>query len=221
MDAADRIAEIVAEHDLRPVAVLLTHGHFDHAASASLVADRYGAGCWVAAPDEHQLLDPLSGLPEEMHPLVADLLGPASSTSAAHRRDLPVRMLELSAGPVRLAGLDFDLLPAPGHTPGSTMICLDYTQDVSADDETSGSLQVVFTGDVVFAGSIGRTDLPGGDGEAMHRTLTEVVLTLPDEAILLPGHGPQTSLGAERTSNPFLVPITRSGSVETDRDGRT
>ncbi len=193
MDAADQIDALLTEHDLTPAAVLLTHGHFDHAASAALVADRYRVGCWVGAGDEGQLSDPLSGLPSEMHALFAELVG----ADAPAARALPAQRLELGAGPVRLAGMDFELLPAPGHTPGSTLISLSYHGEPAPGT-------VVFTGDVVFAGSVGRTDLPGGDPVVMERTLAEVVLTLPADAILLPGHGPQTSLARERNQNPFL-----------------
>ena len=214
MDSADRIAQIVADHDITPVAVLLTHGHVDHAASAALVADRYGARCWVGAGDLGQLSDPLSGLPDELHPMLAELLAAEGGPEQQRSRALPATMLQLPPGPVRLAGLDFTLLPAPGHTPGSTLIALAFRAEDDDDDgddagdDTGGSEQVrtvVFTGDVVFAGTIGRTDLPGGDHPTMLRTLDEVVLSLPEDAILLPGHGAQTTLARERVSNPYLV----------------
>ncbi len=214
MDSADRIAQIVADHDITPVAVLLTHGHVDHAASAALVADRYEVGCWVGAGDFGQLSDPLSGLPEDLHPMLVELLAADGGSGQQRSRPMPATMLQLSPGPVRLAGLDFTLLPAPGHTPGSTLISLAYRdRDDDGDDDGDGddaggavdARTVVFTGDVVFAGTIGRTDLPGGDHPRMLRTLDEVVLNLPEDAILLPGHGAQTTLARERTSNPYLV----------------
>jgi len=103
-----------------------------------------------------------------------------------------VRALEDGAI-VRLAGLDFTIGHTPGHTPGSV------TFRSGADD-----LDALFTGDLLFAGSIGRTDLPGGDHQQILHSLART-LTLPDETIVLPGHGPQTTIGAERQTNPFLT----------------
>jgi glyoxylase-like metal-dependent hydrolase (beta-lactamase superfamily II) len=107
---------------------------------------------------------------------------------------------------VTLAGLDFTIGHTPGHTPGSV------TFRSGADDLPRGVRGVVppgdsgvlFAGDLLFAGSIGRTDLPGGDHPAMLKSLARA-LTLPDETVVLPGHGPQTTIGAERLSNPFLT----------------
>jgi glyoxylase-like metal-dependent hydrolase (beta-lactamase superfamily II) len=105
---------------------------------------------------------------------------------------------------LQLAGLSLVVLHAPGHTEGSVMFTL---PDPPAQVREAGS--TVLTGDVLFAGSIGRTDLPGGDHQAMLRSLRDKVLPLPDDAIVLPGHGPVTSIGQERATNPYLLQISR------------
>ena len=103
---------------------------------------------------------------------------------------------------LEIAGVSLDAIHAPGHTAGSVMYRSEYPPtelDVGAAID-----QVVFSGDVLFAGSIGRTDLPGGDHAAMLRSLKEKVLPLPDTAAVLPGHGPQTTMAHERVTNPYL-----------------
>ena len=100
---------------------------------------------------------------------------------------------------VTLGGLDFTIGHAPGHTPGSVTF-RSAVENTGAEDD----LDALFTGDLLFAGSIGRTDLPGGDHGTILRSLART-LTLPDETIVLPGHGPQTTIGDERRTNPFLT----------------
>lgn len=197
MDAAEPLAAVVAEQRLTPTVILLTHGHFDHVAAAAAVAARYDAACWIHPDDRGWLADPMAGLSPEFRPLVADYLGGAEQGSE------PERMLtvDLAAGDgvgrLQAAGLQFELIPAPGHTPGSTLFRTRYRDGEREHD-------LLFTGDVLFEGTIGRTDLPGGDPQAMERTLTSAVLSLPDEVVLLPGHGGQTTIGRERAGNPFL-----------------
>ncbi len=100
---------------------------------------------------------------------------------------------------MELAGLRISTDFAPGHTPGSVMFRLPGDE---ADGEATAP--VVLSGDVLFAGSIGRTDLPGGSWAQMQQSLATVVLPLPDDAVVLPGHGPATTIGRERATNPFL-----------------
>nr|MBA2444556.1 MBL fold metallo-hydrolase [Nocardioidaceae bacterium] len=99
-----------------------------------------------------------------------------------------------------LAGLDFTVDHTPGHTRGSVVFRAEYegTEDVA---------EVMFSGDLLFAGSIGRTDLPGGDHPTMLRSLATKVLPLDDQIVVLPGHGPQTTIGRERVSNPYLIDL--------------
>jgi len=101
-----------------------------------------------------------------------------------------------------LAGLGLTVLHAPGHTEGSVMFTLPEVPDELRGP--TGATSTCVSGDVLFAGSIGRTDLPGGDPAAMERSLRTVVLRLPDDVLVLPGHGPGTTIGRERTANPYL-----------------
>ncbi|WP_091533390.1 MBL fold metallo-hydrolase [Microlunatus soli] len=201
MDAAERLDTACQELGLRPSAVLLTHGHFDHVADAATVADRYGAGCWIGPADRPWLTDPLAALTPDFHPLVADYADPATARE-------PATMLTAEPATdgqfatLDVAGLRIELIPAPGHTPGATLFRTPYHDE-------SGRYDLLFTGDVLFAGTVGRTDLPGGDQPTMDRTLSSTVLSppsqLPDETVVLPGHGSQTTLGRERAGNPYLL----------------
>jgi hydroxyacylglutathione hydrolase len=191
MESVDAIADIVGKHRLHPVAVLVTHGHLDHMFSVTPVCSSYSATCWVHPDDRGLLSDPLRGMGPEAAALLQRL-----SPQTRFREPDKVRELVDGAG-VEVAGMSFTAMHAPGHTPGSVMFRTAYPV---ADDVDS----VVFSGDVLFAGSIGRTDLPGGDHRAMLRSLRTKVLPLPDTVAVLPGHGPQTTIARERAQNPYL-----------------
>ncbi len=187
-DAAPGIADIVREHRLKPVAVLLTHGHLDHMWSVAPVSGTYDATAWIHPSDRHLLADPMAGISRET---AAMLLG------GRYEFAEPDDVAELADGQrLELAGLEVVVDHTPGHTAGSVTFRTPYSDD--------GVSEVMFSGDVLFAGSIGRTDLPGGDHETMLQTLRDKVLTLPDDVAVLPGHGEQTSIGHERATNPFL-----------------
>jgi len=186
-DAGPRIAEIVADHRLKPVAVLLTHGHIDHVWSVAPVCGARGIPAYIHPDDRALLSDPARGLP----------LGAGQQLFGGLEFTEPDDVRELADGTVlNLAGLEITVNHAPGHTPGSVVFHSDPA--------------VMFSGDLLFAGSIGRTDLPGGDTAAMMDSLARVCLTLPDETRVLPGHGPGTSIGVERASNQFLVALERN-----------
>lgn len=187
-DAAEGVAEAVREHHLKPVAVLVTHGHVDHMWCVAPVAGTYDATAWIHPADRHLLSNPMAGMSAETTSM---LLG-GKYTFAE-----PDRVEELSdAQALELAGLQFVVDHTPGHTEGSVTFRTPYgEQEVS---------EVMFSGDLLFAGSIGRTDLPGGDHPAMLRSLRDKVLTLPDDIVVLPGHGEQTSIARERATNPYL-----------------
>ena len=191
MGALDGVRDIVAEHHLKPVAAVLTHGHLDHMFSVAPLCAGYDATCWVHPGDRALLADPLAGMSPETEALLAQL---GAGTAFTEPDD--VRLLTDGVR-VEVAGLELDALHAPGHTPGSTMFRSAYPADEDVDS-------LLFSGDVLFAGSVGRTDLPGGSAAAMVRSLRDKVLPLPDEVVVLPGHGPQTTMAAERAGNPYL-----------------
>ena len=189
VDAFERVRSTVAQHGLTPVGVLLTHGHIDHVASAAQVADEWGVPAWIHADDRELLTDPAAGFGPEATELLSEVIG---ETPLAEPTDL--RLFEDG---VDIAGLTFSVIHAPGHRPGCVML---QTRLAGHSDVDS----VVFSGDVLFAGSIGRTDLPGGDHSVMLDTLRGPVLGLSDTAAVLPGHGQQTVMARERATNPYL-----------------
>ena len=196
-DAAEGVAQVVREHRLKPVAVLVTHGHVDHMWCVAPVAGTYDATAWIHPADRHLLSDPMAGIsPETTQMLLGQPLEFAE----------PDDVRELADGQeLELAGLRFVVDHTPGHTEGSVTFRSPYERaDVS---------EVMFSGDLLFAGSIGRTDLPGGDHATMLRSLASKVLTLPDDVVVLPGHGEQTSIGRERATNPYLLDLLASGDA--------
>jgi glyoxylase-like metal-dependent hydrolase (beta-lactamase superfamily II) len=197
-DATAGVEEIVRQHRLKPVSVLVTHGHVDHMWCVAPVAGTYDATAYVHPADRHLLADPMAGMSAET---TAIMLG-GKYTFAE-----PDRVEELvDAQSIELAGITFTVDHTPGHTPGSITFRTPHEQeDVS---------EVMFAGDLLFSGSIGRTDLPGGDHGAMLRSLRDKVLTLRDDVVVLPGHGEQTSIGRERATNPFLLDLVDDRKVD-------
>jgi glyoxylase-like metal-dependent hydrolase (beta-lactamase superfamily II) len=181
---AGQLDEVIAEHRLHPVAVLLTHGHFDHTFSVLPVCQARDVPAYIHPADRAQLADPWSGVGM---PKGTPLFGSLTFAEPDDVRELA------AADKISIAGLDFAVAHAPGHSAGSVVFGL------SGADEP-----VVFSGDVLFAGSIGRTDLPGGSMAEMETSLREVILPLDDATVVHPGHGPSTSMARERVSNPFL-----------------
>jgi glyoxylase-like metal-dependent hydrolase (beta-lactamase superfamily II) len=189
-DAEPGIEELISRYRLKPIAVLLTHGHIDHMWSVAPVCGAKGIPAYIHPDDREMLADPAGGLS-----LLAKQQFLGGMTFAE-----PDDVRPLSDGEaVSLAGLDFSIGHTPGHTEGSvTFRCPPEGTGGGAD------LDALFTGDLLFAGSIGRTDLPGGDHAAILASLART-LTLPDATVVLPGHGPQTTIGDERRTNPFLT----------------
>ncbi|MDR0345185.1 MAG: MBL fold metallo-hydrolase [Nocardiopsaceae bacterium] len=181
-DAGPGIEEVIAAHRLKPVAVLLTHGHLDHVWSVAPVCGARDIPAYIHPADRELLTDPAKGL----------ALGPGQQLFQGIEFTEPDDVAELADGmTLRLAGIELVVDHAPGHTRGSV-----------AFRHAEGML---FTGDLLFAGSIGRSDLPGGDHQELLASVARVCLTLPDETWVLPGHGPDTTIGAERAGNPFLA----------------
>ena len=194
-DAAQGVEQVVRENKLKPVAVLVTHGHVDHMWCVAPVAGTYDATAWIHPRDRHLLADPMAGMSAET---TAMMLG------GKYEFAEPDRVEELDdAQTLELAGLSFLVDHAPGHTEGSVTFRTPYGE-AAGQPEVS---EVMFSGDLLFAGSIGRTDLPGGDHPTMLRSLRDKVLTLRDDIVVLPGHGEQTSIGRERATNPFLLEL--------------
>jgi hydroxyacylglutathione hydrolase len=185
-DAAGGIEEIVTRHRLRPAAVLLTHGHIDHVWSVAPVCGARDIPAYIHPDDRPLLSEPDLGLS----------LRPGQQLFGGLTFSEPDDVRELTDGAVLdLAGVRIVVDHAPGHTPGSVT----FRVPAAAEPGT------VFSGDLLFAGSIGRTDLPGGDHAMILDSLARVCLPLPDETRVLAGHGPETTIGAERRTNPFLA----------------
>jgi glyoxylase-like metal-dependent hydrolase (beta-lactamase superfamily II) len=192
-DAQRGIEELLARYRLKPIAVMLTHGHLDHVWSVGPVCGAKGIPAYIHPDDRALLTDPARALSLAAQ---QQLFGGAVTFSE------PDDVLELADDAViTLAGLDFRVSHVPGHTEGSVTF---RSVDGQGDDE----LDALFSGDLLFAGSIGRTDLPGGDHRKMMSSLAKT-LTLPDQTVVLPGHGPHTTIGAERAANPFLTGLGR------------
>jgi glyoxylase-like metal-dependent hydrolase (beta-lactamase superfamily II) len=195
VEVLDTLAQVLSEHRLRPAAVLLTHGHLDHVYSVTPVCGAHGVPALVHDEDAYRLKDPLSTL----DPALVAMLEQQFGRSATWAEPDDVRRLA-DGEHLALAGLEVDVVHAPGHTEGSVMFVLDDVPDGLAGEVTVAS--TVLSGDVLFAGSIGRTDLPGGDHPTMLASLRGAVLPMPDDRLVLPGHGPATTIGRERGSNP-------------------
>ena len=174
------VGELLERHDLAPVALLITHGHIDHVGGAGAVAGKYAVTAYLHPDDDWLATDPETQL-RALFGMVppGDFAPPERFEALADDQMLDI------------AGLRLKALHTPGHTPGH--VCF-YIEDEG----------VLFSGDQLFAGSIGRTDLPGGDYETLMRSMEEKVMPLPPETDVLPGHGPATTLARERRTNPFL-----------------
>lgn len=188
-EALPSLDEQLRKYRLTPAAVLLTHGHFDHVFSAGEVCEAHGVPAFLHPADDYMLADPAAAL----GPQGRQLFGSSLTMT------MPADVRELAGGAeLDLADLRFEVTHAPGHTGGSVLF--------GAGTDEGGRL--LLAGDTLFAGSIGRTDLPGGDHAEMLHTLSARILPLADDTVVLPGHGPTTTIGRERASNPFLAGLT-------------
>jgi len=183
-DSIDGVHDLVREHRLLPAAVLLTHGHIDHVWSVAPLTDEFEVPALIHAADRYRLAD-IAGSSVMM---AREKLMAMTKNSLELTEPSDVLLLD-DQQRLDLAGIPLVVKHAPGHTEGSVVFELD---------------EVMFSGDVLFAGSIGRTDLPGGDHAAMIESLRRVILPASDHLVVLPGHGPQTTIAAERAANPYL-----------------
>ena len=190
-DAEAGINELLARYRLRPVAALATHGHLDHIWSVAPVCGAKDIPAYIHPADRELLTDPAKGFS----------LGSGQQLFGGLTLAEPDDVRELTDGmTLELAGVRLVVDHAPGHTLGSVTFRLPET---------------IFTGDLLFAGSIGRTDLPGGDYHTILESLARVCLPLPDQTAVLSGHGPQTTIGAERSANPFLAGLAPASGPAT------
>lgn len=177
-DSPDRITDYVMGNALTPVAILLTHGHFDHAAAADTVARRFSQCKIYAAKEE------ITTLADENYNLSRPFTGVGELYGAE---------VYLSDGEqIKLAGMDITMILTPGHTVGSCCFYLPYEE-------------LCFTGDTLFENSVGRTDFPGGSMATLMDSIMGKLMTLPGNTRCLPGHNDETTIEEERVNNPFLM----------------
>ena len=235
-DAEAGIDEILATHRLKPAAVLLTHGHLDHVWSVAPVCGAKDVPAYIHPADRHLLSDPAKGFPlgpgrqlfggltftepddvkELADGTTIDLVGLSivvdhapghTEGSVTYRLPQP----QQNPGPASASEPPSEakaFAPGQGHLGGWRPPSRGVPGGSPPGGDTQETAGVIFSGDLLFAGSIGRTDLPGGDHKKILDSLARVCLTLPDETIVLSGHGPRTTIGAERRSNPFLFGMT-------------
>lgn len=181
LGAYEQVKEICSEHQVTPVAVLLTHGHIDHTRNAGEIAQHWGVPVFLHHADVPMLTDPgLGVLPPSVQLFGAADMIPIATVKKLHDGDH-----------VQIGEYQFQVIHLPGHSPGSAVFA-------------SAELKLMFSGDVLFQGSVGRTDLPGSDPEAMTSSLRKLA-GMPADFAVLPGHGPATQLGTEQKTNPYLL----------------
>lgn len=175
-DSQDEISRMIDESGCSLKGILLTHGHFDHIMAADAVRDKYGVKVYASCDEENTLEQPHINL------------GEAYGLKLSVKADVWHKDGEI----LKLAGFDIEALHTPGHTEGGSCY---YIREIG----------VLFSGDTLFCGSVGRTDFPGGSMSEIVRSIKEKVMVLPDDTKVYPGHGEGTSVGYERENNPFLV----------------
>ena len=176
-DNIEQVLEVLRRHHLKLKQIVITHAHIDHVGGAMQLKRATGAPILLNQSDQALLA---------MLDVQAGWLGQAPPEPVAIDQELR------DGDTLRAGGLEASVLHTPGHTQGS--VCLYFPAE-----------KKLLAGDTLFAGSIGRTDLPGGSMEMILRSLHQRVLALPDETVVVPGHGPLTTIGEERETNPFLI----------------
>ena len=183
-DEVERILEVLKRHDLTAKYIVNTHAHFDHVGNCRELKEATGAPIWL-----HKADLPIYETAPQQAALFTMYGVPAIRMAAV---DQFIR----DADGVSVGTIDAQVIHTPGHTPGSLSLHV-----------PSGAKDLLFAGDTLFQGSIGRTDLPGGDFRQILKSIKDRLLTLDDDTEVWPGHGPKTTIGRERRSNPFLQDV--------------
>jgi len=174
-DEDEHIIDVIENKGLKPGAIVLTHGHADHIGAVNPLKEKYKSPLYIGKGDERMLESP------------------SANVSAYFGYEItcpPPDHIVSDSEVFRVGSLDFSVFATPGHSPGG--VCYFSGKNL-------------FCGDTLFLGSIGRTDLPGGNFQQLIESIEKNILTLPDDIICYPGHGPKTTVGNERRSNPFLT----------------
>lgn len=182
-DEAERIISCIDERQAKPLAILITHGHFDHTMAAPVLAKKYGINIYAGEAERQLFEDSKLNMAERF-------LGEQFTLEAD-------RYLK-GGDEIEFEGFKLKVVYTPGHTVGS----ISFYSDDLADNETFK--KVIFTGDALFAGSIGRVDFPTGNEAAMRKTLEDVFKKMPPETVVFPGHGVATTIERELAHNPYL-----------------
>jgi hydroxyacylglutathione hydrolase len=177
-EEGEKVISFLTDKQLQPLAILLTHAHFDHIGAVDVLREEYSIPLYVHEKEAKWLLDPA-------------LNGSQLFMMSEMLRLKPADYILTSEDALKIENFKLELFATPGHSPGSLSF---YIKEMNA----------VIAGDTLFMGSIGRTDLPGGNHKELLASIHNKLLALPEETSVLPGHGPETTIGSEMDSNPFL-----------------
>lgn len=177
-DEGEKLTSLIREKKWQPLAIIVTHGHCDHIGAVDDLRDEFNIPVYIHENEADWLVDP-------------DLNGSSDYEIIKTIAGKPADHLISEEQTMKIGNFEFKIYETPGHSPGSISV---YFEDVN----------MVFAGDALFNGSIGRSDFPGGNHNQLLRSIHDKLLVLPEETVVLPGHGPNTTIGQEMNSNPFL-----------------
>ena len=180
-DEVELLLDAAAKDGIKPRAILLTHAHLDHVTGVGAAKRALGVDVWLHRDDEF---------------LYTGVVEQGRMFGLRVEKQPPIDRFYDTGQPFRFGNCVADILHTPGHCPGGVCLAIGRHDSPARD---------LFVGDTLFAGSIGRTDLPGGDADTLLRSIREVLFRFPDDAVVYSGHGPATTIGEERRTNPFVV----------------